>query len=241
MKILLTIIFLLTSITVNFAQTKTFKWSSEMCDYQSVYNAKKVSLAQLKDTLKLMKMQGLPLNFDATPQNLDAVDKLNVADLQSEYEAKKREIEGLKLVKNSYFENFRKAKLKELEQVYQLSKVTAEGYKNPQIIKDFDFAPSCVSKYADSLISGGDDLLNIWLEVNKESRKNNSDPNYIRKKYETQLNSPDKFRYARNEVMTFGWWNCANLSIEYVSSDGQAEKEFKKLFVKTKTINCDEP
>ncbi len=45
--------------------------------------------------------------------------------------------------------------------------------------------------------------------------------------------------------MSFGWWNCANRSIEYDGSDGPEndlrEKEFRKLFKQVKTLMCEEP
>jgi hypothetical protein len=120
MKVFLSIIIVLFSISLGFAQTKKIKWSSDWCDYESTYDASKYSATQLRDTLKLMKTQGLLLEFDASPQDLAGVDKLNIANLESEYLAKKRSFENLKLVKSPYFENLRKRLLKQLEQTYQL-------------------------------------------------------------------------------------------------------------------------
>lgn len=241
MKNLMIFIVLFSAASAGFAQVRTFKWSYDVCEYQSSYDAKKYNLAELQDTLKLLNINGTPLNFDATPFDINKVEELNINELEQEYATKKREIENLKLIKSAYFGKLREDKLRELEQVYRLSKVTAEAHKNPQVLKDFSFAQSCINEYAEPLITGGDSLLSTWLTVNRESRKNNASPENIRKIYERQFNSPDKFRYARNEVMTFGWWNCANNFIEYVQDNGQAEKEFKKLFTRTKTVYCDEP
>lgn len=59
--------------------------------------------------------------------------------------------------------------------------------------------------------------------------------------FEEQYASPDRMKFALVEVMTFGWWNCANKAIKYVDYDGSQEREFRKLFIRVKTISCDEP
>jgi len=56
-----------------------------------------------------------------------------------------------------------------------------------------------------------------------------------------EYDSPDKYKYARVEVMSFGFWNCANALIEREEYDGTHEEQFKKLFKRTRTIACDEP
>lgn len=91
------------------------------------------------------------------------------------------------------------------------------------------------------MINGGNDLLALWLEINRESRRKNLSPENVRNIYERQFNSPDKLLYARIEVMTYGWWNCANDFIEYDQDDDRYQREFKKLFTRVKTIGCDEP
>ncbi len=232
---------LILSISTTFSQTKKYKWAYDSCEYESVYDTSKYTLAQLRDTHKLMNERGLLLNFDATPQDLVAVRNLDIARLENEYSAKKTELENLKLVKSVYFENLRRRVLKQLDQTYELSKVTVTAYKNPKVLKQFNFAQSCAEKFADPLISGGDLLLKTWLEINTKSRENNGDPGYVKRLYEERYNSSDRFSYAQNEVMTFGWWNCANAFIEYVDDSGKSEKEFKKVFKRTKKIGCDEP
>jgi hypothetical protein len=55
--------------------------------------------------------------------------------------------------------------------------------------------------------------------------------------------SPDRLKFARVEVMSFGWWNCANEFIKYDQGDnGPArEREFRKLFMRVRNLGCDEP
>lgn len=223
------------------AQTKKLRWETELCVFESTYDASKYSLAKLKNTLKLMT-ENFRLDFDPTPQTFEGVKDLSVVALDREYNLKSGELKNLKIVNSKYFEALRQKKLKELEQTYKLKRITAQAFENPAKIREYTRAGSCVQTYANPLIKGGGDLLEIWLKVNEDSRKRNASPDRLKRIFEQQMNSPDKFEYARIEVMTFGWWNCANNFIEYEnSSSDENEKEFKKLFRQTKTIGCDEP
>jgi hypothetical protein len=71
--------------------------------------------------------------------------------------------------------------------------------------------------------------------------KNSGSPEIAKKEFEEQFNSPEKFQYAQVEVMGFGWWNCANALIDRADKSAENEREFKKLFKRTRTVECDEP
>jgi hypothetical protein len=223
------------------AQVKKFRWSTELCEYEGVYDARRFSEKELRNTEKLVSASGVPLQTSATVRKFEQIAKLNVDALEHEYKKKREELLNLDIVDLPYFEELRRKKLKELEQVYALSRVTMLAYENPSVIREYKAADACVAKYAAPLINGGEDLLNVWRAVNENSRRNNADPQRVERIFNEQMNSADREKYARIEVMSFGWWNCANQFIEYVEYDGTAEEEFKKLFKSVKEISCDEP
>jgi hypothetical protein len=105
-------------------------------------------------------------------------------------------------------------------------------------LREVTFADACVQRFAPPLTAGGDDLLRTWRAVNEESRRKNASPENMRKQFEEQMASADKFRYAQVEVMTFGWWNCVNARIER-GDRVAASKNFWKLFRRVKKIACD--
>lgn len=240
MRIFLAVILLLSGSQV-FAQTKTLRWSSFTCEFQSAYNAKKYTEAQLRDTAKLLHLDFFPNSIDPTPRDFNEVKNLRVETLDAEYAARTGELTRLNIVKTRFWEALRQKHLQELERVYQLSKASILGYKNPARLKDVKFAGACVEKYAEPLAEGGDNLLAAWRAVNENTRKNNGNPERIERIFDEQFNSPEKFQYAQTEVMAFGWWNCVNALIDRENDYEKNEKEFKKLFIRTKTIACDEP
>lgn len=231
------------SLTVTLpAQTKKFRWTTELCEFEGVYDAGKYTEAQLRDTQKLLFSAGrIPLSINVIVWNYEDIKNLSLAKLDREY---KREIEKLKnldIVRSAYWEKLRRDKIKETEQFYRLSKTTIQAYTKPSVLKQSARAKNCVRKYADPLIKGGDELLNAWREVNEASRGRNADPERVRRIFEQKYASPDRFEHARLEVMTFGWWNCANETIAYVVSDEEQYKKFHDLFENVNTISCDEP
>ena len=135
----------------------------------------------------------------------------------------------------------REARLRELEEHYRLSRTTMLAYRTPEVIKDYRGADACAARYAAPLAKGGDELLAVWRTVNEEGRRRNADPARVEARFNEQLNSPARLEFARVEVMSFGWWNCANEFVARVADDGAYETRFKKLFSKVRTVGCDEP
>jgi hypothetical protein len=224
-----------------YAQNAAFKWNDELCEYHGTYNAKKYTQAQLRNTNRLWNGLGFSLEAPATVFTLADLPTLSVAKLDREYKAKSAELAALNIVKTPYWERLRAAKMAELKQVYELSRLTIMGHTNPSVLNQLNGSESCKTKYAAPLNAGGDALLRAWLMVNEDSRAKNSDPDRLKRIFDEQYASPDRMKYALIEVMTFGWWNCANDAIRYVEYDGSQEREFKKLFVRVKEVDCDEP
>lgn len=240
MKILLTALLILCN-AVAFAQTKKFRWEDESCLFESTYDAKRFTDAQLKDTYKLSHLDFFPNTVNPVPFKFEDLKKQSVDALDKEYSLRTDALKQLNLVKGEYWEMLRQKQLKELEQTYQLSRATMLGYENPARLKDVKFADACVQKYINPLTNGGDELLAIWREQDVEMRQKHSHPEIVEREFNEQFNSPEKFQYARMDVMAFGWWNCANALIDRDENGEEYAKEFKKLFKRTKTVECDEP
>lgn len=223
------------------AQNRTFKWETALCEMTGTYNAKKVSKRRLADTVKLMtQYSSMGLSTSATVFKPEDLPSLNVAELDAEYKEKSAEVAALQVIASPFWVEQQKAKLTELKQYYDLSRITIRGHADPRVLLEYSGADQCKTKYARPLIAGGDALLKAWRLVNEDSRTKNSDPERLRREFERQLASPDKMKFALVEVMTFGWWNCANASIEYVQQDESQEREFEKQFTRIRR-DCDEP
>lgn len=241
MRFLLILLVIFSVSATAFAQTKKIRWTYDLCEFEGTYDSVKYSEAKLRNTLSLINNGGFTIETDATPFSIADVKKLNVAALDREYALKSARLKNLAVVDSAYFESLRQKRLKELEQVYRLSKITMLAHAAPVKLRDYTAADSCVESYAEPLINGGGELLGAWRRVNEKARQNNADPAHVKSIFDRRYNSPEKYDYARIEVMTFGWWNCANQFIEYVEQDGKERKNFERLFRRVRKIECDEP
>jgi hypothetical protein len=225
------------------AQLSTFRWQTEVCEYSGSYDPRKYTLRQLQDTSRLMRMAGVPLNYGATVWNIEDIGKADLGELDREYREKREMLLGLDVVRTSFWENVRAAKLKELDQSYRLKWITARAYTNPAILMEYEGAGSCKTKFAEPIVAGGEALVEAWREVNKASQAQNADPARLQRQFDQENASPDRLRYALIETLSFGWWNCANALIEYEkgNSDGTNEKAFKRLFTRVRTVYCEGP
>lgn len=108
---------------------------------------------------------------------------------------------------------------------------------------DYSGAPQCVKEYAGPIARGGEDLVEAWRKVNLASQSKNIDPQRLQRRFDEQNASPDRLKFALVETMSFGWWNCAIGEVQFASTNDTDKtlREFKKLFRKVRTLQCDGP
>ncbi|MBS1794887.1 MAG: hypothetical protein JSS81_13590 [Acidobacteria bacterium] len=241
-NLLLIVVLVLASLPVS-AQLRKFRWETELCTLEGTYDAKTTTAERLRNTYRMHHSTDFDLDtIDATVFRWTDLGKLRtLASLDAEYRRKRAALEKLRIVETPFWLEFRKKKLVALERDYRLAHASVQSYRKPEALREVTFADRCIANYANPLIAGGDALLAAWRTLNEEQRRQNGDPERVRREYEAQLASPDRLNYARVEVTTFGWWNCVNAEIDRGDENGSATKNFESLFKKVRQIRCDEP
>jgi hypothetical protein len=226
------------------AQVRTFKWFDELCEYSGTYNSKKYSEVKLRNTHRLLLGQDLRLDsVGATVWKYEDIAKLDAASLDTKYKDLIDDLEHFEYVSSPFTDAVLAARLKETRQLYQLVRTTMAAYTDPAVIRKYQGAEACKLNYGEPIIAGGDSLIAAWKKVNLESQGKNGDPGRLQRRWDEENASADRLKFALVETMSFGWWNCANQEIKYADEDfgSRADKEFKKLFIRVRTIRCDEP
>ena len=106
----------------------------------------------VKDTQTLFHLDFFPNTINPTPTKVEDIKKFRVEMLDAEYKTRTTALNRLNIVKTAYWEALRQQQLKELAQVYQLSRASILDYENPARLKDVEFAGACIEKYAEPLI-----------------------------------------------------------------------------------------
>ncbi len=225
-------------------QTAAYRFQDVLCEYEGTYNTKKYTARQIDDTRKLLFSDDLRLStFRATVWEYKDIAAIDITAFDNEYKAVKARIEALEVIKTPFITAFKNERLRELEQVYKLGRTTMQAYTEPAVLSQFSFAEKCVKEYAGPIAAGGESLVAAWRKVNLASQAKNGNPTRLQQRFDEQNASPDRLKFALVETMAFGWWNCANAEIAYARTDNSEQmiKEFAKLFVKFRTVSCDEP
>jgi hypothetical protein len=242
MKKILFFMLLFTGLHVS-AQKSLFKWDGEMCQYEGTYDKKVISENQLKSCYQLTYAYNFGIEHTPVVFHPKDIAKLSMDSLDEEYHCKVNLLNSLELPKSAYWEELRKSIATELEQTYQVSRISYMGYKDPTYLKEWHKEDTCLSRHAKALIAGGDSLVNDWHDLTSEMVKQNCCPDVVWKEYNDQLDSEDRDLWAKVNIMGFGWWNCAIGHIERSENKFDTDrrlKEFMKLFSKTK-VKCEEP
>ncbi|WP_192825115.1 hypothetical protein [Rufibacter sp. LB8] len=225
---------------------QNFAWESSYCEHQGKYNSKLYSAKQLKDTHYLWhKFESLNELEDVTFMSLqeltaDTIKRKSIK-LDADYRSATDRLKNLKLIPSKFWATVKDLKLKELEELYALRKLTIEAYRTPVILLNNSYSKKC-EVYVNALASEDSVLLfKAWENLIEEKKKNNGAPEKLAAKFKEQRQSPERLQYAKIELMTFGWWNCANHQRKYNSlyREMPMEEEFNKLFVKMDS-DCDD-
>jgi hypothetical protein len=236
-----TIAVLVLTVSVD-AQVRTLKWTDALCEYSGSYDSKKYSESRLLNTLKLKDQGFTSLSSFPSVWKWEDIDAIDVEALETEYRLKREALTNLDVVNVPYWQRVKETQIKELDQVYTFYRTKAEAYKSPEVLRKYSAAPDCTAQYAEPLIARDDSLLKVWLEVNMHSRSQNADPDRLKRRFDEQMASPDKYKHAIVEVMGFGWGNCAVREIQRDEGnmDDTHMKEIRKLFLRVRE-ECEMP
>lgn len=216
------------------AQYANFQYNTELCDCTALFDSTKYTRQQLQNTFEyLYSRQAIYVNFYALDRDKEPKELLDL--LKKEYKQKIDILEHYEFVNVPFWQEQRKEMIRHINNYYELSRVTIQARINPSVLFNYKLVDNDCKFYRNALVAGGRQLLKAWSILNERQKKKNGSPENLQLIYEERYNSPNRMKYAREEVMTYGWWNSANALLPDVSYEG-IEKNFNKLL---KNINCD--
>lgn len=228
--------------------SKKFEWQSELCDHVGFYEPDGFSEKQLKDTYFLLFVYNsvTALNTDVTLDNPEYYTAQYIQDslkkLEQEYLEATQKLKTLDVVPTQFWRKHKELSLLQLKEVYKLEKLTLEAHLNPALLKNTPLSDECVN-YVDALITEDTTvLLAEWKKLVEVKKSKSGTPEKLEQEYQIQSNSTDRLLFAKIDLMTYGWWNCANRQRKYLdgfNKEGQMTMEFQNLFNKIES-NCEE-
>ncbi|MNY31114.1 hypothetical protein D3C86_1652630 [compost metagenome] len=111
----------------------------------------------------------------------------------------------------------------------QNSRLFILALKDPSVMYDY-YQEACSSEIK-ALNGDSTQLLKAWFELKEKQKLINCCPENLEKTYQTEYRSKNRLKYAKLELMTYGWGNCMNHFVYYHSDDEHIQNEFEKLFI----------
>jgi hypothetical protein len=218
--------------------TAVFGWQTELCDFKGIYDAGQHTDEQLKNTVALWFS---PPRLETTttvfkPANIGSLDTLA---LDLEYKDRMASLRALKIVKLPYWLSLKQRVIRDFEQTYQLARLQIRAYTNPTVLLNTPFSATC-NRYAEAVNADETTLMDGWKALADERNRTDGNAAGSGEMYYGNYKPAERFSYARVDIITFGWTNCANEQIDHVNRTEDTEREFAKLFTNIQS-KCDEP
>lgn len=222
--------------------TQKFIWHDEACTNIGYYKTGAYTPRQLRNTYQLAN--GFLLTTTVTPFQLsqynDAFFLGAARHLTREHDSLATLISGLQTVASPLWRNIKKLRALELAEGYALKRATLEGYFHPSSWLTNPYYAHCAD-YANALASTDTvAIMKAWRKLVDEQKVNSGIPESLEAAFTAQSASPERMRYAKVELMTFGWGNCANAQLKYndLSNQYPLQTEFIKLFKHVEQSDC---
>lgn len=222
---------------------RVFKWESELCENESRFNARLYTDEELKGTHELLWMAGSLLlheinNTATDPEEIEELSSLK--ELDKLYQKKQKELRNLKIVNDPYWKGVKQSILQRMKDEYDLARIDIQAYTNPAVLKGNRFSYVCPDIIEALTDKDTTKLMTAWRILVEEQKENNGSPENVVKRYRKAYDSPDRIMQARVQLITYGWHNRVNHTLQRVSRDEKMNNRFDRLFLETKS-ECDEP
>lgn len=221
---------------------QTFTWEDDVCENIGSFPAGAYTQRQLRDTYQLIT--GFQLATRVVPFQLrqynDAFFQQAARHLTREHDSLAARLHGLQVVPTPYWQKIKRLRELELAEEYALSHATLEGYFQPASWLSNAYYAQC-AEYATALASTDSAVvIRAWRKLIDAQKATNGNPERLEAAFNAQLASPKRMRYAKVDLMTFGWSNCANAQRKYNDLAGTypLTNEFAKLFTHVEQANC---
>jgi len=123
----------------------------------------------------------------------------------------------------------------------ELQTLEKRAAHEPALLREFPSSEACYP--AVDALEGKTDTVQFWREMIAEHATRSGDPQGFLAKQHAHESAPDFQDWVRQQILTYGWHNCANGTLEHFRASerqyrAEAEQEFSRKFHLTE-FDCD--
>lgn len=206
---------------------ETFDWYEGKCLFTGKIDTTKASYGEVTNAYYVL-INPNEMNSPYLAYNPKDTVYLNVSAIEKESKSYVDEINAMIFPKSAYWQNLREQKLNEIKALADLRKMTVIALKNPKILKKSTYYKSS-KDVCNALISGGDELLNAWKELQAQQYAEAYDQEAVKNAFQVMWDSPNRELYARMELLRYVFYNQALQQINFVDINTAVLLNFKNL------------
>lgn len=213
----------------SFGQTNTFEWGEGLTTNIGKFDTSKYSLNEIETIYNYLHTPSSQMFTVGTIWKIEQMDTATTAPIEHYYQKSMRVLESMKIPSGLFWDSLLQLRKREIYEVCEDNKLFVLAIHNPSILYE-----NYQTKCAEEIIAlNGDSLqlLQAWYKLKERQKLNNCCPDKLEKEYQFKFRSKDKLKYARLELMQYGWGNCMNQFVYHPTDYLRIEQEFQKLFV----------
>ncbi len=216
----------------SFSQRNVFVWGEGLTEYTGIFDTTQFKPEEIRNIYHYLCQREEKLMTVGHLWKMEQMDTATTQPIDDYYFNTLRTLDRMKIPESSFWDSLRMYRKKELFEICQDQRLFILAIKNPAILNDF-YQEACADEIK-ALTGDSTQLLQAWFELKEKQKLTNGSPENLEKRYQKAYQSKDRLKYARYELMTYGWGNCMNRFVYYHSDEERIEREFEKLFIQVK-------
>lgn len=210
-------------------QTDTFEWEEGLTYYTGKLDTAKYSMDEIKTIYTYLYSPGSEMLMVGNIWKIEQMDTATTTAIDNYYSRTLSVLESMRIPEGEFWDSLRAYRKRELFEICQDNRLFILAIHTPEILYDF-YHEECAEEIS-ALTGDSTDLLKGWRKLKDRQKLNNGSPEYLEKEYQEQLASDNRLKYARLDIMKYGWGNCMNQFVYHHEDWIRIEEEFQKLFL----------
>lgn len=214
---------------ISIGQTNTFEWGEGMTYYKGTFDTTKYSLQEIETIYNYLHSPSSEMLTVGNIWKIEQMDTATTIAIDNYYDKTSAVLDTMRIPEGEFWDSLLTYRKWELYDIIEDSRLFVHALHDPQILLEY-YHEECAEEII-ALTGDEVDLLRAWRILKDHQKMNNCCPENVEREYQRQLASPNRLKYARLDLMRYGWGNCMNQFIHYHTDYIRIENEFQKLFI----------
>lgn len=210
-------------------QTDMYGWDEGMTFYTGKFDTTNFSLEEIDKIYNYLHSPSSEMFTVGNVWKVEQMDTATTTSIDTYYKRSLHVLETMRVPKGAYWDSLLFLRKRELFEVCKDNRLFVLALKDPSVLYQ-NQQEECLVEI-DALNGDSTDLINAWIDLKERQKLNNCCPDNVERIFKNRYNSSDRLKYARLQLMIYGWGNCANQFIYYYTDYRRVEQEFQKLFL----------